>query len=158
MITAQKNSKQFLSSRADLWFEDLIQSIQLDRELLETGLASKETRDTYSLLMKGSTDEIFKMSKESSNQYFISNIIIDYLMQLAQDNCMPRKLAFDYSNSRVLVWAEVGNESEEDALILAQAEINAKYQDYGICLTSSIVETEDKLTIPPHYKELTNKA
>jgi len=146
----------FTSPKADFWFEALIDKIQSDQTQLRIGMASKEKEDFYSYLIEGNATELFKKNREFNNQYFITKIIVDYVNLLREENIKPSKLAFDYSNSRVLVWAEVENEETEDSLILAQAEINAKYQEYNIYLSSSIVESADNLNIPEHYKKLTN--
>jgi hypothetical protein len=156
-ITTIETDYLFNSSKAEFWFENLIKSIEHDRTMLKTGLATKETEDFYSMLIEGNTTELIKKNREMFNQFLISKIIIDYVKLLAKEDVKPNKLAFDYSNSRVLVWAEVNDEKTEDDLILAQAEINAKYHEFGVNLSTSIVESEDKLIVPGHYRELTNQ-
>lgn len=144
----------FNSSVADLWFEEFIKNIQKDQINLKTGLASKEKEDFYSLLIGGNTTEIIKQTRDFNNRFFISKAVIEYIQLLLENKVATNKLAFDYSNSRVMVWAEISDEKTEDNLILTQAEINAKYQEYGIYLSTTIVDIEDNLSIPSHYKVL----
>ena len=64
------------------------------------------------------------------------------MKEIKDRDIKPIKLAFDYSDSKVLVWAEIDNESFEDQLILSQAKINAKFSSEGFCISTTIVEKE----------------
>ena len=64
------------------------------------------------------------------------------------------KLAFDFNDSEVLVWAEIvdDNEEIERELILLAAKLNVEFHEYGFHICSTIVEQEDCLSIPNHYQ------
>lgn len=153
MSTATKEIL-FTSTQAELWFEYLIDKIKEDQTELKTGLASKEKEDFYSAFINGSQYEIIKQNRNFGMQYYISKILFEYMKEIKDRDIKPVKLAFDYSDSKVLVWAEIDNESVEDQLILSQAKINAKFSSEGFCISTTIVEKEDGLTIPAHYKKL----
>jgi len=76
--------------------------------------------------------------------------------QNSSKNVFPQKLAFDFSDAKILVWAQIKTEdvSTEDALILSEAEANSKYSDNGFYISSTIVEECDNLPIPSHYHEV----
>lgn len=153
MSTATKEIL-FTSTQAELWFENLIDSIQRDQTELKTGLASKEKENFYSAFISGSEHKIIQQNRDSILQYYISRILFEYVNELNGQNISPTKLAFDYSDSKVLVWAEIDSESVEDKLILTQAKINSKFSKEGFCVSTTIVEKEDGLNIPGHYKLL----
>ena len=60
------------------------------------------------------------------------------------------------SNSKLLVWSEIEDNDEdmEDALLIAEAKVNGKYQKDGFYINSTIVEKSDNLSIPNHYQIL----
>jgi len=118
---------------------------------LETNTADEHLRATYDTLMNGSQNEIAFVGKLQANMYFIKNMVLAYL-KLALP-AAPVKLAFDMDDSEVLIWAEIedDNEEKENQLLLAEADINAKFHEFGYDLTSTIVECRDNLQIPNHY-------
>ena len=85
-------------------------------------------------------------------EYFVKKVVVEYL-ELLGDH-LPNRLAFDFNDSEVLVWAEIQNNQEEleKALTLAEAKINAKFHPYGFDMESMIVEENDGLKVPNHYK------
>ena len=136
------------------WFDDLVATLRAHQLQLETGTASPALQRTYEPLLAGNTDLIFKQSKDTAQQYFISKITHDYAQLLGSQH--PRKLALSFTDSEVLVWAEINDDDEimERFLILTEAKINARYHNYGFDMTTMLVETSDQARVPNHYQLL----
>lgn len=134
------------------WFDTLIATLRTHELQLETNTASEELRKTYELLMGGNLTEVMKTNKQTIQQYFVGKIVIDFLKHL--DKNIPPKLAFDFNDSEVLVWAEVddNNEAQEKLISRAEAKINAQYHPYGFDMEAMIVERGDNVPVPNHYK------
>ena len=140
------------SSKIEEWFDNLIATLRLHEQQLEMDNAPEGVKQFYQTMVQGNQNEIFHLSKVNSQTHFVSNIIFDYLKNI-KDN-FPERLAFDFNDSEVLVWAEIDDDNEEmeKALFLAEAKVNATYHPYGFDMTSVIVEKSDKQSIPNHYK------
>jgi hypothetical protein len=93
---------------------------------------------------------------QSSLAFFVQNLVHSYFLELMERKGVPNRLALDISDSKILVWAEIGDddESTERALILSAAKANADFSEYGVHISSTIVEERDKLVIPRQYKEI----
>jgi len=139
----------------DAWFEEFIAAIKTHKFLLDTDTANQQIRDTYSMLMRGNQDELAFSNKVSSHKYFVQQVILEYLKLSFQEK-LAVKLAFDFDNAEILVWAKIQNDDTEteDRLLMIEAEVNAKYHNKGYDLTTTIVEERDNLNIPSHYVEL----
>jgi len=135
----------------DAWFDEFIAAIRTHQLQLETNTASQELKKMYDVAMHGSDNDLAVLSKMSANQHFIKKVIVQYLTEVAKQ--MPIKLAFDLDDSEVLVWAEIKDDDEEteNFLLLSEAKVNSMFHKYGYDLTSTIVETRDKVSIPNHY-------
>jgi hypothetical protein len=144
----------FASKAADFWFEHLIDKIKEDQLSLKIGIAPKEKEEMYSAFIQGNVDQLMSQNRVNTIQYYISKILFEYIAEVKSQNIDESNLAFDHSNSKVLVWAVVEDESVEDKLILAQAKINAKYAPQGFYISTSIVEKADNLQLPNHYRKL----
>jgi hypothetical protein len=96
------------------------------------------------------------VSKKTSSAFFIKNLINSYFKELGERRARPNRVALELSNSKVLVWAEIENDDEltEDALILSAAKVNYAFSTFGFHISSTIVEVDDKLNVPKHYKEV----
>jgi len=96
------------------------------------------------------------VSKKTSSAFFIKNLIDSYFIELGERRARPNRVALELSNSKVLVWAEIENDDEltEDALILSAAKVNYAFSTFGFHISSTIVEVDDKLNVPKHYKEV----
>ena len=96
------------------------------------------------------------VSKKISSAFFIKNLIDSYFIELGERRARPNRVALELSNSKVLVWAEIENDDEltEDALILSAAKVNYAFSTFGFHISSTIVEVDDKLNVPKHYKEV----
>jgi len=149
MTTGIQTTKE---TSAELWFDELIATLRTHQLQLVTDTASQELKDVYKVLMSENLDELFKVNKAHSQQYFVRQVILEYLRLL--ENNLPKKLAFDFNDSEVLVWAEIENNDEvqEKALARAESKINAKFHPFGFDMESLIVEAGDNMQIPNHYK------
>lgn len=70
----------------------------------------------YNNIMSANFDEVLKMQKAAAQKYFVGKIIVDFLKLLNKN--MPLKLAFDFNDAEVLVWAEIENNNERQERLL----------------------------------------
>lgn len=147
----KSKTTQGVASDLEQWFEDLVATLQTHQLQLETNTASSEMQEMYKTLFEGNADNISHIAKMQAQQHFVSRIIVDYLKLMSND--LPAKLAFDFNDSEVLVWAEIDDDDDEmqKKLIMAEAQINAHYHPFGFDMSSTIVERSDNLEIPNHY-------
>lgn len=140
--------------KREQWFDDLVADIRKDQVMLETGTASEETQKRYATVMSGNMDQLASDVRASSTIFFIESMVRYYIQQLKKRGKKPLKLALDFSNAKVMVWAEIMDDDEdtEDALLLSEASTNAYFHEHGFHIASTIVEQSDKMTIPPHYQ------
>jgi hypothetical protein len=134
------------------WFDNFVATLRVHKMQLETYTASPEMREMYNVLFVGDTDNMALMSKNNAQRYFVSKMLVDYVGFINKKS--PLKLAFDFNDSNVLVWAEISDDDDvmERSLIMAEAKINAKYHEFGFDMTTTLVETRDYLSIPNHYQ------
>lgn len=158
MADSAQNIAKHQSSKQDRWFESLINSIKVDQLELQTNTASEEKARMYSNFIEGKHSEMFSDMRNISSQYFIEELVKEYISELNQRNVSTHQLAFDLSDAKVLVWAEIDDfdEVSEDGLILAEAKTNARFADFGFHISSTIVEKGDSLKVPPHYSSVKN--
>jgi hypothetical protein len=151
-IAIQQPNKQ------DQWFESMINSIKVDQLQIQTKTASEEKTRIYNNLVEGKHSEMFSDMRNISSQFFIEELVKEYISELNVRNVQTNKLAFDLSDAKVLVWAEINDfdESSEDGLILAEAKTNARFSNFGFHISSTIIEKGDQLSIPPHYSPVKN--
>lgn len=141
------------------WFDDLVATLRTHQLQLEQDIANKELKVIYDTLLSKNADEISYLQKSLAQKHFVANIIFRYLTILKQADNLPLKLAFDFNDSEVLVWAEIEDDDweAEKGLLIAEAKVNAQYHPYGYDMRSTIVEECDKLEIPNHYKVFKGK-
>jgi hypothetical protein len=110
-------------------------------------------------MISGNHDFMHNYARKNSSAFFIKNLIDSYFIELITRKKTPNRLALELSNSKILVWAEIMNDDEdtENALILAAAKVNNDFSKYGFHLSSTIVEKDDLMDVPAHYKEVTIK-
>ena len=134
------------------WFEELIATLRVHEMELDTDTMRPELKKLYDVMISRNFDEMFRLNKAAAQEFFVKKIIFEYLRILGEN--LPTKLAFDFNDAEVLVWAEIedGDQSKERLLTLAEAKINAKFHPYGFDMESMIVEKGDKLPVPNHYK------
>ena len=97
------------------------------------------------------------MVRSTSTAQVVKYIVLNFIGNLQVRKADFTRLAFDLTNDKVLVWAEIDEDdiSTEGNIVLAAAETNAKfYENTGICIESTIVENSDGLDVPRHYTEL----
>ena len=146
---------QSVSVNEENWLDDFIDQVSanllVDKMQLETGTASDEKEKIYSGIKAGDPTDLLSKMKSEAQQYFVTRIIIDYL-NLIKEN-LPEKLAFDYDDNEVLIWAVVKDDDEniERALIRAEAKVSASYYEHGYCLNTMIMEASENYPIPNHY-------
>lgn len=135
----------------EAWFDNLIATLRTHQIQLETDTANSEQKKFYETIFAGNADEVMHLGKRGAQQHFVSRIIVDYVKIIA--DAKPLKLAFDYDDSEVLVWAEVkdGDLELENKLLKAEAIINSKYHGFGFDMETTIVEEGDCLPVPNHY-------
>lgn len=152
-INPPENTK---SERIDNWFGCMLAELQTDRFLMKENLASVETKNHYEDLIFGDSWKNMGTIREQSTQFFIGHLIRDYIKELVSFNKMPKKLALGLSDSKILVWSEIedNDEATEDALLLAEARVNGKYQSKGFYISSTVVEASDNMSVPPHYQPI----
>jgi hypothetical protein len=138
------------------WFDEFIATIRTNQLQLETDTTLEDLKRMYNILFSGNERETILHLKATADQYYIKSITVEYLHEISSK--MPLKRAFDLDDSEVLVWAEIENDNEviEDFLLLTEASINARFHQFGYDLSSTIVETRDRLSIPNHYKVFKN--
>jgi hypothetical protein len=140
------------------WFDSFISNLSVDKLMIETDTATKEKSEFYKSLIYN-RPEVHQMARNTSSLYFVERILKDYLKELNLFNAHPQKIAFELSDAKILVWAQIATDDEqtEDALILSEAKANSKYSENGFYISSTIVEECDMLSIPPHYSEASFK-
>lgn len=138
------------------WFDNFISHISVDRMMIETQTASVETDQFYRDMILENHTAMNSWARVNSTTYFIRKLVEDYLNELKAFRATPQKLAFDFSDAKILVWAQIADNDDltEDALILSEAKANAKYSDNGFYVSSTIVEESDNLKIPSHYHQI----
>lgn len=134
------------------WFDNVVATLRVHKMQLDTFTASPEMRKMYDILLSGNTDNMASMSKNNAQRHFVSKMLVDYVGFINKKSAL--KLAFDFNDSNVLVWAEISDDDDvmERSLIMAEAKINAKYHEFGFDMTTTLVETRDHLSIPNHYQ------
>lgn len=155
-MVAQNLDKTVSSENVEAWFDGMVANLRYDQALLENDILEKSKLETYKVLMSGDHEKMFYLGRETSSMYFITNMVENYFKELVKAQSEPSKIALELSDSKILVWAEIkdGDETMEDALILAEAKTNAYYSKYGFHISSTIVEDSDCLEIPKHYKSI----
>ena len=151
-ITHKENE---LSKWFDSFIDQLVATIRTHQLTLEKKTATPEVETFYDSLIGQNFNELMKQNRDAATRYFIPLVINEYLKTLLLEyNCNPQKIALDFDDSSVLVWAQISSDdaAAERALILSEAKVNAKFDEYGFFLSTTIVEREDNLEIPNHYK------
>ena len=77
--TGSSDLQQMNNDQIHSWFEDLINSLQVDKFLLENNMASSDTKTFYEKLMSGGERDIHAYGRMQSSKYFIQGIVGEYL-------------------------------------------------------------------------------
>lgn len=136
------------------WFEETVAILRTHQLMLETETAPESIKTAYNILINGTEHDLHDRSKMLAQMHFVKSILFDYVKELG--NTLPKKIAVNFNDSEVLVWAEIedDNEKMEEQLFVAEARINAKYHEYGFDMETTIVEESDNLPVPNHYQSL----
>jgi hypothetical protein len=153
---AQIQKQDELALKVDTWFGDIIDHIKVDHFLITNNAATKETKSLYDDLIHGDGANLIINMRRESTRFFITKIINDYINELKSSGKFPLKLAMGLSDSKLLVWSEIrdNDEETENALLIAEAKVNGRYYDNGFYINSTIIESSDNLSIPPHYQTI----
>jgi len=151
--SSSKSDLQAIDNKRDSWFEQFVFNIKTDLLELQTQTASTEKEAMYNSIIKSDYEALEKMFKPMLVKNMVSRLVKSYAAELYKIKKLPKKLAFSYNDSSVLVWAEIPDNDEEieDFLILLEAKINAQYFADGFQIISTIVEDCDQLPVPNHY-------
>lgn len=138
----------------DVWFESLIDQLRADRTAISCGIAPKDTEEFYTKFVTTSVEKILNDNRKVLTMNYIERALKVYNEKLKEYSSKPLKVAFNFADSKVYVFAIIDNDDEktEDALFLSEAYVNAKFSEFGIYFTTTILEKEDNYTIPEHYK------
>ncbi|MFZ6010345.1 MAG: hypothetical protein ACOYXT_08340 [Bacteroidota bacterium] len=100
-----------------------------------------------------------KKIRFEASQSLIEKLVKVFIAELGSAQSIPEKLAFALTPSTIRVWAEIKDDDEkiEDAILLAEAKVNAYARQFDFALDTMIVEKSDSLPIPSHYAEVTIK-
>ena len=107
MSEIAENSAIQQPSKQDQWFESLINSIKVDQLQIQTNTATEEKSRMYTNFIEGKHSEMFSDMRNISSQYFIEELVKEYISELTIRNVSTSQLAFDLSDAKVLVWAEI---------------------------------------------------
>lgn len=156
MVADKSNNTVNKPDGVDAWFDDMVANLRYDQTLLEIDVLEDEKKNVYNAMISGNQEILHSLARETSSAYFILNMVSKYFKELIKSKRKPNKLALELSDSKILVWAEILEDDElmENALILAEAKINADYSKYGFNISSTIVEDCDGLDVPTHYKNV----
>ncbi len=136
------------------WFDNAVSTLRVHEIQLETGTSSTEIENIYKAAIEGDLLELARINKHHYQKVVISKILIEYLQLIKESNF--EKIAFAISDSKLLVWLVIEDDDikSELSFINADAEINGKFQEYGYCMDTMIIEKSDPIQIPSHYNEI----
>ncbi len=149
-ITSDNTKKDSVTEFIDL----LIHELNSDKMMLETSTMDEKLSRIYHNLASGNTDDLFKLNMDAAIEKFEKQLLLEYIKGILHSNIKPGSLAFHSSGNTILVWAEVNNEEEENELYRLEGKINSKFSDKGIKLDTTVVEINDGLPIPTHYRQI----
>ena len=135
------------------WFDNVIDDIKTDKLTMECNVATPEKAGMYDVLFRNDPYEVAKIMQGYSVNFFTRAIVGDFLKKVVENKGCPSKLAFAFNGTRISFWAEIkeGDEETEDALIMAEARVNAQFESYNTSVSMTIIDDSDKVKTPPHY-------
>ncbi len=156
MISDNLHKNQSQESATEAWFDSMVANLRYDQTLFENEILEGNKKKVYDAMISGDEDFIHNYARQTSSTFFITNMVEAYFKELIKTKAKPSKIALELSNSKILVWAEIVEDDElmEDALILAEAKINAFFSKYGFHISSTIVDDSDSLEVPEHYRNV----
>lgn len=135
------------------WFDSVVSSLRVDQLALEEGVATDEKTDFYHSMIHGSAMDHLRQGSEIFHGEVTLMVLKNYLQGLAPIATKLTSLAFDFTGTKLLVWAEIKEEDEavEDHLILLEARLNVEHSEVNFGVSTTIVEEVDSFPIPDHY-------
>lgn len=135
------------------WFDELISTLSVHQVQIETNTASKEVKNFYANLFQPDLHKLYEQQRNLFQKYYVSQILVAFYKATHEMNF--QKIAFHFSDTKVLGWVQIENDNEEleKAVILAEAKVNAEFNQYGFYLDVMIVEERDNIPVPASYKE-----
>jgi hypothetical protein len=145
-----------LSASTDIsqWFDNFVASIRAEELQLVSGIAIQEKKDFWKPLLENNTLEIAARTREAGSMLIIPELVTDYINGFKLRDIKLFSLSLQLSDSNILVWAVVNDDDEAtmDQLFLLEAEVNAKYSDYGLHISTTIMEKSDNCAIPSQFQ------
>ncbi len=145
----------------ELWFDELIKSINNDKTLYKLGALEKKKKQLYDAFINNDTNTVLQYTQNNLHKDATQLIIIDFLNELKKaKHLLPATISIDLSDNKLKLWAVVNDtkpdyESIEDHLLLSVAKINAQYYtQLGYYVSLTIVYTTDNIPNPPDYKPI----
>jgi len=135
------------------FFNEMYSHLFADKFMLDMDIATPEKKQAYGILMSKNPNLIQGMTRMAATTHFLNAMINDFVKELNAKKSIPKKLAFSISDSKLFAWAEISNDDEktENDLFLAEALVNGKYYQYGVSVSTTVVEETDKIEIPNQY-------
>lgn len=135
------------------WFEQYISHIRVDQLQMEMGVANSEKTELYKNAIEGNYEEVFKKIRSETSQMLIQKVVNFFLVELFNRQARPEKIAFSLTPATIIVWAEINDDDEkaEDAILLAEAKVNAYARQFDFSVDTMIVEKSDAIPVPSHY-------
>ena len=144
-------------TKSEQWFDDIVAKIRADQLAYGAGVISPDEAKMYDNLINGEVKPLIDNALAVAKMYYVKRMLFEYVKVLGGFKSF-NKLAVSFHDSGLLVWAEIpdGREDVEDQLIMAEAEVNSKYHQYGFNINTIYVEESDRLPIPSHYQLLSH--
>ena len=120
----------------------------------ETGTYSEVEKAFFETMASKDPYEVFKLNNQMQH-VVVSRLMVEaYIWGLFDIKRFPKKLAFDLSTHKLLVWAVLadGDEDLENAMIELERAVSRKFGPLGFHVDSMLIEEWENLPIPSHYK------
>jgi len=151
----KEGSNAIEDNSMDEFFDKTIHDIKTDKILLKNKSANQERIDFYNAVKESKKDliEWAKIGQNLLSQNDLREILVYYLGLLEEFRQEYLKLALILRGTKILVWAEIGEDDSnaEESLYIAEAKANAKFRLTNFRIDTTIVENCDKIDVPTHY-------
>jgi hypothetical protein len=154
MINTPSTSDNVKKDSVKEFIDQLLHVLSTDKMMHETNTMGNELTKFYNEFASGNIDTILKSNMQAAIEMFEKQLLLEYIQGILHSNIKPGSLAFHSAGNTILVWAEVNNEEEENELYRLEGRMNSKFGDKGIKLDTTVVEAEDQLPIPAHYRQI----
>lgn len=142
------------------WFERLIAQLHVDQLTVSTHTARPDQQTFYESIIHGDGNRAMAIQQQGVTKFFVTQILSLFISRIQPHLPRLAKVATALTDSEVLLWIETKADDEllEDQLTEIEAEINAKFHPYRYDVEMMIVESADRLPVPPHYFSLYDEA